>query len=78
MVDLASKILWHDKTRFLITVSGVGFAVALVFVQVGLFRGLLSNASVTIDHIDVDLWVTARNTPTSTSPTPSPRPWCSG
>ena len=63
MVDLASKILWHDKTRFLITVSGVGFAVALVFVQVGLFRGLLSNASVTIDHIDVDLWVTARNTP---------------
>ena len=63
MVDLASKILWHDKTRFLITVSGVGFAVALVFVRVGLFRGLLSNASVTIDHIDADLWVTARNTP---------------
>ena len=45
MVDLAWKIVWHDKVRFLITVSGVGFAVALVFVQVGLFGGvLLANA----------------------------------
>jgi putative ABC transport system permease protein len=63
MVDLASKILLHDKTRFLITVSGVGFAVTLVFVQVGLFEGLLANASLTIERIDADLWVTARNTP---------------
>jgi putative ABC transport system permease protein len=63
MVDLARKILLHDKTRFLITVSGVAFAVTLVFVQVGLFEGLLSNATVTIERIDADLWITARNTP---------------
>ncbi|MDX2037699.1 MAG: ABC transporter permease [Isosphaeraceae bacterium] len=63
MVDLAWKILLHDKTRFAITVAGVGFAVTLVFVQVGLFEGLLSNASVTIEHTRADLWVTARNTP---------------
>jgi len=63
MVDLATKILLHDKTRFLITVSGVAFAVTLVFVQVGLFWGLLDNASITIEHADADLWVTARNTP---------------
>ena len=63
MVDLARKILLHDKLRFLITVSGVAFAVTLVFVQVGLFLGLLDNASVTIDHISADLWVTSRNTP---------------
>ena len=63
MVDLATKSLLHDKLRFLITVSGVAFAVALVFVQVGLFLGLLDNASVTIEHIDADLWVTSRNTP---------------
>src|SRR5215831_7790337 len=63
MVDLARKILLHDKLRFLITVSGVAFAVTLVFVQVGLFEGLLSNASVPIERIDADLWVTARNTP---------------
>lgn len=63
MVDLAREILPHDKTRFLITVSGVAFAVTLVFVQVGLFEGLLSNASITIERIDADLWVSARNTP---------------
>ena len=63
MIDLAWKILLHDKTRFLITVSGVGFAVTLVFVQVGLFRGLMENASLTIERTDADLWVTARNTP---------------
>ncbi len=63
MVDLATKNLLHDKLRFLITVSGVAFAVTLVFVQVGLFLGLLDNASVTIEHLNADLWVTSRNTP---------------
>ncbi|HSN88265.1 MAG TPA: ABC transporter permease [Thermoanaerobaculia bacterium] len=62
MVDLARKNLLHDKLRFLITVSGVAFAVTLVFVQVGLFMGLLDNASITIEHLDADLWVTSRNT----------------
>lgn len=62
-VDLATKSLLHDKLRFFITVSGVAFAVTLVFVQVGLFLGLMSNASLTIDQIDADLWVTSRNTP---------------
>jgi putative ABC transport system permease protein len=63
MVDLARKNLLYDKLRFLITVSGVAFAVTLVFVQVGLFLGLLDNASTTIEHIDADLWVTSHNTP---------------
>ena len=63
MVDLALKMVLDDKTRFAITVLGVGFAVALVLTQVGLFFGLLENASITIDKLDADLWVTARNTP---------------
>lgn len=63
MVDLARKNLLHDKLRFLITVAGVAFAVTLVFVQVGLLNGLLDNASITIEHLDADLWVTSKNTP---------------
>jgi putative ABC transport system permease protein len=63
MVDLALKTLLHDRTRFAITVAGVAFAVLLVLFQVGLFLGLLDNASVTIEHIDADLWVTSRHTP---------------
>jgi putative ABC transport system permease protein len=63
MIDLARKILLYDKLRFCITVCGVGFAVALVLVQTGLFLGLLDNASITIDHLDADVWVLAKNTP---------------
>jgi putative ABC transport system permease protein len=62
MVDLATKNLLHDKLRFLITVSGVAFSVALVLVQVGLLWGLLNNASITIEKADADLWVTSKNT----------------
>ncbi len=63
MVDLATRSLLHDKLRFLITISGVAFAVTLVFVQVGLFLGLLSSASITIEKMDADLWITSKNTP---------------
>jgi putative ABC transport system permease protein len=63
VVDLAFKTLWYDKPRFGITVAGVAFAVTLVLVQVGLFFGLLDNATVTIDHMPADLWVTPHNTP---------------
>ena len=62
MVDLALKMLLDHKGRFLATVLGVGFAVALVLIQVGLFFGLLENASITIEKLDADLWVMARNT----------------
>jgi putative ABC transport system permease protein len=63
MIDLAVKMLLDEKVRFAATVLGVGFAAGLVLVQVGLFFGLLDNASITIERLDADLWVTARNTP---------------
>ena len=63
MIDLALKMLLDEKIRFAATVFGVGFAAALVLIQVGLFVGLLQNASITIERLNADLWVTARNTP---------------
>jgi putative ABC transport system permease protein len=63
VVDLALKTLLHDKLRFFITVAGVAFAVTLVLVQGGLFVGILDNATITIEHLDADLWITSRNTP---------------
>lgn len=63
MVDLGLKTLLYDKVRFLITVSGVAFAVTLVLVQVGLFVGLLDNSTITIRKLDADLWVTSKNSP---------------
>jgi putative ABC transport system permease protein len=63
MVHLPIKILVDDRMRFLTTVSGVAFAVMLVIVQVGVFLGMLQSASITIEQLDADLWVTAKNTP---------------
>ena len=63
MVDLALKMLLHDKLKFFITVAGVAFAVTLVLVQVGLFLGLLDNATVTIENTHADIWVTSKETP---------------
>lgn len=63
MVDLALKMLLHDKLKFFITVAGVAFAVTLVLVQVGLFLGLLDNATVTIENTRADIWVTSKETP---------------
>lgn len=61
MVDLAIRMLLHDKLRFAITVAGVIFAVALVLVQTGLFLGAMKNASIAIENIDAELWVTSRH-----------------
>jgi putative ABC transport system permease protein len=63
VVDLALKMLLFDKVRFAITVAGVAFAVTLILVQTGLFIGILDNATITIEHLDADLWVTSKNTP---------------
>jgi len=63
MVDLAFKMLLDRKGRFLATVLGVGSAVALVLIQVGIFFGLLENASITIEKLNADLWITSHNVP---------------
>lgn len=63
MVDLGLKTLLYDKVRFVITTSGVAFAVTLVLVQVGLFVGLLDNSTITIRKLGADLWVTSKNSP---------------
>src|ERR1700747_236762 len=63
MVDLALKMLLDEKLKFFITIAGVAFAVPLVLVQVGLFLGLLDNATVTIENTRADIWVTSKETP---------------
>lgn len=63
MIDLALRMLLDEKARFAATVLGVGFAAALVLIQVGIFFGLLENASITIERLGADLWITSRNAP---------------
>ena len=77
MIDLALKMLLDEKARFAATVLGVGFSAALVLIQVGLFFGLLENASITIDRLPAELWVTARNTPNVDFGNPFPETYVS-
>jgi putative ABC transport system permease protein len=61
MVDIARKNLFHDRTRFIITVVGVTFSVVLIFSQFGIYLGFMENASIIIDNTLADIWVTSKN-----------------
>ena len=61
MFYVALRILLYDKTRSLITLLGVVFAVGLIFNQLGIFLGLMETSSVIIDRTPGDIWVTSKN-----------------
>lgn len=61
MLYVAFRILLYDKTRSLITLVGVVFAVSLIFNQLGIFLGLMETSSVIIDNTPGDIWVTSKN-----------------
>ena len=63
MLHLALRMFVHDRSKCALAIAGVAFAVLLILVQVGLFRGLLANSTVSIERADADLWVTSKNTP---------------
>ncbi len=70
MVDIARKNLFHDKTRFVITLVGVTFSVVLVFSQFGIYLGFMRNASIIIDNTPVDIWITSKNSANFDFPLP--------
>lgn len=61
MVSLARKNLFHDRVRFLVALLGIQFAVVLMTLQIGFFLKFMTNASVLIDHIEADIWITSKN-----------------
>ena len=61
MFSVALKIILYDKVRSLITLSGVVFAVSLIFAQIGIYLGLMETASTIIDHTPGDIWITSKN-----------------
>jgi putative ABC transport system permease protein len=61
MWTLALKNLIHDRTRLVITLTGITFSVVLILIQVGMFLGMTANSSTVIEHSDGDLWIMARN-----------------
>ncbi len=60
MVSIARKNLFQDKRRFLITISGIGASLILVFLTMGVFTGAVDNSVIIIDHTHADIWVTQK------------------
>ncbi len=55
---LAVRNLLGERTRFLLSVAGVGFAVLLVLVMAGIFVGTINQVTTYIDHSRNAVWVT--------------------
>jgi putative ABC transport system permease protein len=59
---LAWRNLVHDRTRLLVAVLGIVFAVQLMAIQLSLLFGFAQTASGVIDHAGADLWIAGRGT----------------
>lgn len=59
---LAWRNLAHDRSRFVVTLVGIVFAVVLIAMQVGLFLGFSDSTTVIIRHTHADFWIVAKGT----------------
>jgi len=57
---LAFRNLFQDRLRLIATVVGIGFSMALVTIQIGLYVSFERMVTVMIDHTDADLWIVPR------------------
>ena len=57
MALLARRNLFHDRTRFAVTLTGIVFALVLIIIQFGLFLGFTTTTSNNIDHSGADIWI---------------------
>ncbi len=56
-MNLAFKDIRFNPLRFLLTALGVGFLMMSAMGMVGLYRGIVADALLVIQHIGADLWV---------------------
>lgn len=61
-MNLAVKDIRHNSGRFLLTALGIGMLLMIVMGMVGIYRGLIQDATLLIDRIGADLWVVQVNT----------------
>jgi putative ABC transport system permease protein len=62
-IPLAWKNLTHDRVRFALFASGVGFAVVLMGVQLGIMNAMLDSNTVILTHMNADLVLVSPNRP---------------
>jgi len=61
-MNLAVHDIRHNFGRFALTAAGIGLLLMTVLGMSGIYRGLIADALVIVDHIGADLWVVQRDT----------------
>ncbi len=62
MINLAQKEIKHTLGKFIVTAAGVGMLLGIVMIMMGVYRGMIIDAEVLLDDLNVDLWVVQENT----------------
>ncbi|MFQ5871498.1 MAG: ABC transporter permease [Candidatus Geothermarchaeales archaeon] len=62
MVSVARKNLFEEKTRFIISVSGLAFAVLLILLITGIMGGVTIAAVAHSERTEADIWVGEKGT----------------
>jgi putative ABC transport system permease protein len=61
-MNLAVHDIRHNLGRFALTAAGIGLLLMTVLGMSGIYRGMIEDALVVVDHIGADLWVVQRDT----------------
>ena len=62
MINLAKKDVEHTFGKFLVTAMGVGMLLGIVLIMIGVYRGMIVDAQVLLDDLDVDIWIVQEDT----------------
>ena len=62
MINLAEKDIRHTFGKFIVTAMGVGMLLGIVLIMIGVYRGMIVDAKVLLDDLNVDLWVVQDDT----------------
>lgn len=62
MTLLALRNLISEKTRFAFSAAGIGFAVFLITIQLGLYQGWNNKVGGFVEKVDADAWVARQGT----------------
>ncbi|PPD35074.1 MAG: hypothetical protein CTY19_02945 [Methylomonas sp.] len=73
VIAVSTKMLSHNRMRFVMTVTGIAIAFFLAAAQIGLLVGWVNTNSAIINNAGVDIWVMAKETRTIDYGTAIPR-----
>ncbi|EIJ36311.1 ABC transporter permease [Thiothrix nivea] len=63
MFWLAFKMLFQERSRLIITLVGIVFSGVLTLMEVGIYLGMMGNATGIVRHTDADIWIMSKNVP---------------